>query len=236
MKTIYIPWFWNKEDKIFQNYLWWKWNIIQENLKTFSQKQLSSSIEWKTPEEIYSILKKHYPDVDKDIVKKVIDNWSEFKWFTRKISTTISLTTKKISELLSGGENYKLVWHSQWWLITIKAILENPKILNQLEKIHLLAPVSDFKTWWDFHKWKESWYLNWKWVIVRPKYIWELTWNNNSLYELLTLLKELEWNGVLKLVLWKNDKVIDIKKFDIEKIKKLYPKIELEIVEWDHYL
>lgn len=236
MKTIYIPWFWNYEDKIFQNYLSWEWDIIQKNLKNISSENLSYFLKWKSNNEVFSILKWHYPNLDKEVLEKVVNESNDFKWFTRKISITTSLTIKKILDIIDWWEKYKIVWHSQWWLITIKAILDNPDLLNNLKEIHLLAPVVDLDIWWNFHYWKEFWYLNWKWIIVRPEYIWELKWDTNMLYELLGLLKKLWWDWILKLILWKNDKVIPITNFDIEKIKMLYPKILLEIVEWDHYL
>lgn len=235
MKTIYIPWFWNNEDRIFQNYLNWEWDIVQLNLKNISDEQLLSFMKWKSFEEIFWILKKHYLDTDENILKQVIEKWANFKWFTRKVSTTISLTAKNILKIVQW-EPYKIVWHSQWWLITIKAILENLKLLSNLKEIHLLAPVSDLNTWGDFHKWKEAWYMNGKWVIVRPEYIWEFKWDNNLFYKLLDILKKLHWQWTLKLKIWKFDRVIPIKKFDIDRIKKLYSEIELELIEWDHYL
>lgn len=236
MKTIYIPWFWNYEDKIFQNYLSWEGDIIQKNLKNISSENLSYFLKWKSNNEVFSILKWHYPNLDKEILEKVVNESNDFKWFTRKISITTSLTIKKILDIIDWWDKCKIVWHSQWWLITIKAILDNPELLNNLNEIHLLAPVVDFNTWWNFHYWRESWYLNWKWVIVRPEYILELKSDINLLYELLILLEKSWWDWVLKLILWKNDKVIPITNFDVEKIKSLYPRISIEIVEWDHYL
>ena len=236
MKTIYIPWFWNNDDVIFQNYLNSDWEIIQLNLRDIPSEKVSSFIEWKNFDNFFTILKSHYPDIDENILLNIIENWTNFKWFTRKISLTISLTNKRISKIIEWWEKLRIVWHSQWWLITIKTIIENPQLLNNIEEIELLSPVIDNKTWWDFHSWKESWYLNWKWVIVRSEYIWELKWENNILYELLELLKEINWWWKLKLLIWKKDKVIPIYKFDISKIKEKYPKINLKIVEWDHYL
>ena len=78
--------------------------------------------------------------------------------------------------------------------------------------------------------------MNRKWVIVRPDYIWELKWDDNQLYELLNILRKSHWKWTLKLKIWKFDRVIPLEKFDIDTIKKLYPNIELELIEWDHYL
>lgn len=237
MKTIYIPWFWNTtKDKIQENYFEWEVDVIQANIKGITSKRINSFTEWKNFYQILSDLKKHYPDTDKKTLLWVMKKWNNFKWFTRDISTTTFLTNQAILEIINPWDTLKLVWHSQGWLIAMKAILENPELLKYLEEIDLLAPVVNLQTWWDFHKWKESWYLNGKWVIVRPEYISELEWDKNMLYNLFELLKKSHWKGTLKLVIWKSDKVIPIQKFNVDEIKKLYPQVKINIVEWDHYL
>lgn len=236
MKTVYIPWFWNSEDDIFQNYLNWEWDIIQLNLRDISPEKLSSFMKWKSFDEVSKLLKSHYQNVDENILLKLIEKWNNFKWFTRTVDLTTKLTNKKILNIIKWWEKIKIVWHSQWWLITMKTIVDNTDLLNNIEEIELLAPVTDYKIWWNFHSWKENWYLNWKWVIVRPEYIWELKWDNNIFYELLELLKNTNWPWKLKLIIWKNDKVISIDRFDVKEIQEKYPNIDLQILKWDHYL
>lgn len=126
MKTIYIPWFWNQKDKIFENYLNWEWHIIQKNLRCISEKKVATFLKWKNKKEVFSIIQKHYSDLNKGILEKIIDNWINFQWFTRKITTTTSLTASKIFKIIDWKEDFKIVWHSQWWLIVINTILHNP--------------------------------------------------------------------------------------------------------------
>ena len=139
---------------------------------------------------------------DATIVQKTFRNTKDFKEdnkefdkITRKINTAINFTYKEIVKILENNKNEKLwiIWHSQWWLITMLLIINNPEILENIEVIKLLAPLSSWEDGYNFHKWKDNWYiLDKKWIKIRKEFIKSLKelWNDNILYKFITFLKE----------------------------------------------
>lgn len=237
-KVIYIPGFWNFEDEILKNrFKNYEKYVLQYNLREVEINKLRHYLSKSSA--LQKILSKY--DFSKIKSEDLIKYMNDFKGFTRTIKSTIQLTSKRMAKLLENNWFFILAWHSQGWLILIETILNNPNLLNNIRKIELLAPVISYELGYSFHKWIDRSYFlpYWKNVIVTDKYIKELETNKktNDFESFLKLLKEKNWNWKIELVLWEKDNVIPLNVFDIGKITKIFPDIQVKIVKGaDHYL
>ena len=235
--TIYIPWFGNSDDAIYKNYLGEEGRIIQENLKLIEPKQISAMIQKYWEDKVFLKLQKHYPDMNRSEFDKNIQKLDSFKWLTRDINTTISLTSKEIINELNDNTDKKvrIIWHSQGWLVLMQSIIKNPHLINQFSQIELLAPVATFKIGRNFHQWSK-WYLNPKKIIVRKEYLSSLDKEDDLLYNFLDILKDNDYTGSIKLILGDQDNVVKIEDFNLNQISNLYPFVKIEVKHGDHYL
>lgn len=236
VETVYIPWFGNREDAIFKNYLGEEGKVIQENLRMIDTQKIKEFVEKYGKVKAFQILKKKYLDLSEEEFNKAFDKIENFKGLTRDINTTTAITQREIKRVLFDEENrLKLVWHSQWWLVAMMAIIKEPNILDRIDEIELLAPVSNLKIWRNFHKGREG-YLNPKSIVVRKDYLESLDQEEDILDKFLKLLKDRKYKWIVKLVLGTNDPVISLDNFDLDLLKIEYPFLAIEIVEGDHYL
>ncbi len=231
MTNIYIPWFWNKSDKIFQNYIK-DWIIIQKNIKEIDNTKFRNFIN-KYSKNIENIIEKRMLwkyDITWDILANNKDNL--FKWITRNIDLTVKLSIKEIDKINIINTLY---WHSQWGLILMNCILEKPKLLEKIENIELLAPVINPEIWKSFHTWKTKTYLHPKYLLVRKQYI-ESFKNWDTLHNFLEIIKNSNWNWKVKIMIWEEDDIIKKELFDFEMLEK-YSFVNIKIIkDWDHYL
>lgn len=235
-ETIYIPWFGNKEDAIYENYLWNQWIVLQKNLRNISIETIQKFLDKYWLELAFQKLQKKYHDLKREDFDKAIQSIEDFKWFTRDLNTTVNLTEKEIRNVLEDEtKRLKIIWHSQGWLVAMLSIIKNPSLLDKVDAVELMAPVSTFSVGRGFHKWNE-WYLNPKKIIVRKEYITSLDQESDVLSDFLNLLKERNYQWEVKLVLWDIDPVIGIQGFELEVLKSMFPFLTIEVVHWDHYL
>lgn len=233
-KKIYIPGFANHADKIHQNHIPDS-DIIQHNFRTISLKKLAEYIQTYWEDAVFEKLKTFYPNTTKEVFDKLLPKKHEFKWFTRDIETTISLTSSAIEKNLTTGDTLQLYGHSQWGLITMKSILRKPELLESISYIELLAPVKDFSIGRNFHK-ESIWYLHGKNTIVTQDYITSLEKDENVLYNFLELLKTRDYIGKVKLILWDQDPLVKVDSFDTWLLSQQFPFLQIEIRHGDHYL
>jgi hypothetical protein len=71
---------------------------------------------------------------------------------------------------------------------------------------------------------------------VREQYIKSLESEWNILEQFLDVIKNSDFSGSVKLMLWKVDPIVSLKDFDLQKLQKEYPFLDIEIKEGDHYL
>ncbi|EKE29597.1 MAG: hypothetical protein ACD_2C00141G0019 [uncultured bacterium (gcode 4)] len=260
MKTIYIPWFWNQDDcirrKVFPDA-----QVVQKTLRIITPEQVEAFLikcgkdsmkahimenypktEDKHFESLYSQFlevqnakKKPGDEKAQSSQKLIFDN---FQWLTPAIGSAITRTKKELLKAMTDNCHIKLVWHSQWCLIAIETIIDDPSLLSKISEIELYAPVVNYDIAKGFHIDKEEWYLHPKWVLVRKRYISSLNKKKAHLFEVFILtLRGAKWNWHLTVHYSKNDPIIPAASLKLEKIKLM--RFEMGIVtseEPDHYL
>ena len=233
-KKIYIPWFWNSNDDIQKKYIGEDSHVIQKNLRQVDTKKIQEFLE-KYGDNAFEKLQKKYPWITKERFNTFVDQIDKFKWWTRDIFTTATITAKEIKDNLLPWERLEIFWHSQWWLVAMMTIINNPELLKYIDNIELLGPVASFFVGRGLHK-KDIGHLHAKNIVVREEYIKSWWSDREIMKDFLEVIKDNKFPGKVKLMLWSQDTIVPIKSFDIEKIKKEYPFLDIEIREWDHYL
>ncbi|EKE28222.1 MAG: hypothetical protein ACD_3C00086G0066 [uncultured bacterium (gcode 4)] len=257
MKTIYIPWFWNQDDfirrKDFPDA-----QISQKTLRIITPEQVEAFLDKRPKSEVKAHIMKNYPNTEdgdfeflyweftKFKNEKMMDGaedrpkekkFLKFQWLTPSINSAILKTKKDLEKAMAESCYIRLACHSQWWLVAIETIIDDPSILSNISEIELYAPVVNYDIAKGFHADKEDWYLHKKWVLVRKKYIRSLNKKWSHLLETFILtLRKAKWNWHLKIHYSKNDPVIPEESLKINKIKLM--RYEMGIVtseEPDHY-
>lgn len=232
IKKVYIPGFWNTDDDIRKKYVGEDSLVIQENIRQIDPQKIEDFLE-KYGESAYEMIHQQYPGTTKEIFDKLTQQKEKFRWWTRDILTTVTLTDKALQNVLSGP--LELFGHSQWALVAMLSILQSPKLLDTITHIELLAPVSSFPIAKSFHKSDEG-YLHGKNIVVREQYIKSLWSEENILERFLDLLQKHPFTGKVKLIMGKHDPIIAVDSLNISRLRKKYPFLEIEIQEGDHYL
>jgi len=238
MKNIYVPWFWNREDSIFKWYLKWDALIIQENLRKVWVDKLYEIFSKYSPSDIYTKLLKRYPLINKQILEWVLSNLSNFRWITRNLNITVQFTQKKLSQILDQEDKIRIVWHSQWGLVVMLSLMQNPNFLQKILQIDLLAPLSKFQIWRNFHQ-SNKWYLHKKWVLIRESYINSLDRQDEKqdlLKDFLDFLKQNDYKGKVYLMVSQTDTVVNIEHYDLDEYSKYFFVTISKLEDWWHNL
>ncbi len=237
-KAFYIPWFWNQDDSIREK-AHPEADIIQKNLRIVSPEATARYLETTELSKLKKKIKSKYPSTTDEDFNAMVWDIRKFQWFTRNINLTLSLTKKKIFDCLENKCSIDLAWHSQWWLLTMQIIISNTNLLHILKEIVIYAPVCSYWRWAWFHIWKEKWYLNRKWVLVRKDYIQSLNAKHNFsiILMLANTLRMNKFNWSFKVIYSSLDPVIDSRSISELAIKQAFPKTEFIDTKIDnHYL
>ena len=233
IQKVYIPGFWNTDDDIHRKYIGEDSSVIQENIRPINPQKIQEFLE-KYWDDTYEMIHKQYPGTTKEVFDKIIQQKEKFRWWTRDMVTTVTLTDKALQKALLSW-SLELFGHSQWALVAMLCILQSPKLLDNITHIELLAPVSSFPLAKSFHKSDEG-YLHGKNIVVREQYIKSLWSEENILEKFLDLLEKYPFTGKVKLIIGKQDTILSVDSFNITTLRKKYPFLEIEMKEGDHYL